>query len=233
MSLPQVVSREEWLAARKELLAQEKELTRTRDALNAERRRLGMVKIDKDYVFEGPQGEVGLRDLFDGCRQLVIQHFMFDPRWEDGCPSCSWAADEISDGRLRHLQEGDTAFAAVSRAPLAKIEAFKARMGWRFPWVSSYGTDFNIDFSVFTEDERRSGAGFNFGTPRRADLNVRDSELHGLSAFALEDGAVYHTYSTYDRGTDVLSSTWQLLDRTPLGRDDENHPDWPRRRVEY
>src|SRR3712207_2016388 len=142
-SMPPVVSREDWLEARKRLLEREKELTRARDALNGERRRLGMVRIEKDYAFEGPEGPARLPDLFEGRRQLVVQHFMFDPSWDDGCPSCSWAADEISEGRLRHLHEGDTAFAAVSLAPIEKIENYKRRRGWTFPWYSSRGSDFN------------------------------------------------------------------------------------------
>src|SRR5207245_2750317 len=152
MTLPKIATRDEWLTARKELLAKEKELTRQRDALNAERRRLPMVKIDKEYVFEGPDGKANLLDLFDGRRQLIIYHFMFDPNWEDGCPSCSAGADEVSDGLLAHLHIRDTTYVFVSRAPLAKIEAYKARQGWTFPWYSSYGSDFNYDFHV-TLDE--------------------------------------------------------------------------------
>src|SRR3954462_13720455 len=143
MSLPEIVSREEWLAARTELLAKEKELTRARDALNTERRRLPMVRIEKDYVFEGPGGALPRGALFDGRRQLIVRHFMFDPSWDDGCPSCSAAADELSDGLLAHLHARDTSFVTVSRVPLAKIEAYNARRGWTFPWVSSHGSDFN------------------------------------------------------------------------------------------
>ena len=148
MSLPDVVSREEWLAARKELLAKEKELTRARDALNTERRKLPMVEIDKPYVFEGPDGEATLLDLFEGRRQLIIYHFMFDPEWEDGCPSCTAGADEMSPGLLAHLHARDTSLAYVARAPLAKIERYKAKRGWTFPWYSSFGSDFNYDFDV-------------------------------------------------------------------------------------
>jgi predicted dithiol-disulfide oxidoreductase (DUF899 family) len=228
MSLPQVVSPEEWLAARKELLAQEKELTRVRDALNAERRRLGMVKIDKDYVFEGPEGSVGLLDLFDGCRQLVVQHFMFDPTWEDGCPSCSWAADEISAGRLQHLREGDTAFAAVSRAPLAKIEDYKARKGWTFPWYSSYGSDFNYDFQV-TLDESVAPVVYNYrskaehqqaGTGYYVE-GEQPIEQPGYSCFLRDGDTVYHTYSTYGRGTEAVGGSHYFLDLTALGRQQE------------
>src|SRR4249919_157661 len=140
MSLPDVVSREEWLEARKALLAREKEMTRAIDALNADRRRLPMVLVDKDYRFQGPDGEVGLLDLFEGRRQLFLQHFMFDPGWEDGCPSCTAAADEVSDGLLRHLAARDTSFAVVSRAPLDKLERYQAKRGWTFPWYSSSGS---------------------------------------------------------------------------------------------
>jgi predicted dithiol-disulfide oxidoreductase (DUF899 family) len=143
MSLPQVVSRDEWLVARKELLAKEKESTRQRDGLNAERRRLPMVQIDKDYVFEGPDGKASLLDLFEGRRQLIVRHLMFDPSWDEGCSSCTAGADEISDGLIGHLHTRDTSFVVVSRAPLRKIEAYKAKRGWTFPWYSSYGSDFN------------------------------------------------------------------------------------------
>ncbi len=163
MSLPQVVSRDEWLVARKELLAKEKELTRQRDALNAERRRLPMVKIDKDYIFEGSHGKARLFDLFDSRRQLIICHFMFAPSWDEGCPSCSAGADEISSGLLDHLHTRDTSFAYVSRAPLAKIEAYEARKGWTFPWYSSYGSDFNYDFHV-TLDESVAPLEYNYRT---------------------------------------------------------------------
>jgi predicted dithiol-disulfide oxidoreductase (DUF899 family) len=162
-NLPQVVSRDEWLAARKELLAREKELTRQRDELNAERRRLPMVRIDREYVFEGPDGKASLLDLFDGRRQLIVGHFMFDPRWDEGCSSCSAGADEISNGLLKHLHARDTTFVYVSRAPLAKIEAYKARKGWTFPWYSSYGNDFNYDFHV-TLDESAAPIEYNYRT---------------------------------------------------------------------
>jgi predicted dithiol-disulfide oxidoreductase (DUF899 family) len=152
MSLPKVVSPDEWLVARKELLLKEKELTRHRDAVNIERRNLPMVKIDKEYVFEGPGGPVSLLDLFDGRRQLIVGHFMFDPSWDDGCPSCSAGADEISDGLLQHLHTRDTTFVYVSRAPLAKLEDYKRRKGWTFLWFSSYGSDFNYDFHVTLDD---------------------------------------------------------------------------------
>jgi predicted dithiol-disulfide oxidoreductase (DUF899 family) len=226
MSLPKIASREEWLAARKELLAKEKELTRARDALNGERRRLGMVEIDKHYVFEGPQGQVDLLDLFEGRRQLIVHHFMFDPRWEDGCPSCSWAADEISNGRLRHLHEGDTAFAVVSRAPLAKIEDYKARRGWTFPWYSSHGSDFNYDFQV-TIDESVAPAIYNYRTKEeheRAGVSFEGEppfEYPGYSCFLRDGDTVFHTYSTYARGTETVGGAHYFLDLTALGRQQE------------
>src|SRR5437660_4671077 len=163
MSLPQVVSRDEWLTARNALLAKEKDLTRRRDALNTERRMLPMVKIDKDYVFDGPNGKAGLLDLFDGRRQLIVRHFMFDPSWDDGCPSCTAGADEICDGLLDHLHTRDTTFVVVSRAPLAKIEDYKTRRGWTFPWYSSYESDFNYDFHV-TLDESVAPVVYNYRT---------------------------------------------------------------------
>jgi predicted dithiol-disulfide oxidoreductase (DUF899 family) len=230
-------TREEWLAARIELLEREKELTRQSDELARRRRELPWVRVDKDYSFETEEGTKTLAELFDGCSQLVVYHLMFGPDDEAACPGCSFYADHL-DGSLAHLNQGDVTLVCASRAPLEKLQAYKRRMGWRFPWVSSDGTDFNLDFSLFTEEQRRSGSGYNFGTPRRAGLSLRDEELMALSAFALEDGVVYHTYSCYDRGTDVLNGTWQLLDRTPRGRfkaPSEAAPstDWPGRHDEY
>jgi predicted dithiol-disulfide oxidoreductase (DUF899 family) len=231
-----VGTREEWLAARVELLEREKALTRESDELARRRRELPWVRIDKEYTFETDEGTKTLAELFAGRSQLLVYHFMFGPTvegWPDvGCPGCSFTADSL-DGAAEHLPHHDVTFVAVSRAPLERLNAYKRRMGWRFPWVSYGDTDFNLDFSVFTEEGRRTGVGFNFGTPKHADMDLRNSELHGLSAFAVEDGVVYHTYSTYDRGTDALNATWQLLDRTSRGREDDKHPDWPRRRVEY
>ncbi len=223
-------TREEWLAARRELLEQEKEHTRRSDELARQRQELPWVPVDREYEFESADGTHGLGDLFAGRSQLLVYHLMFGPDDDAACPGCSFTADSLN-GAVIHLENRDVSFVAVSRAPLEKLLAYRERMGWSFPWVSSPG-DFNLDFSVFTEEERRSGTGFNFGTPRRADLNPREMELHGLSAFALEDGVVYHTYSTYDRGTDALCSTWQLLDRTPKGRGDDLDG-WPRRHDEY
>jgi predicted dithiol-disulfide oxidoreductase (DUF899 family) len=223
-------TREEWLAARRELLEKEKELTRRSDELARQRQALPWVPVEQEYEFEGPDGTHGLADLFAGRSQLLVYHLMFGPDDEAACEGCSFTADSLN-GAIVHLENRDVSFVAVSRAPLEKLLAYKERMGWSFPWVSSPG-DFNLDFSLFTEEERRTGTGLNFGTPRRADMNAHEMELHGLSAFALEDGAVYHTYSTYDRGTDILCSSWQLLDRAPKGRGEELG-DWPRRHDEY
>jgi predicted dithiol-disulfide oxidoreductase (DUF899 family) len=230
-----VGTREEWLAARIELLEQEKELTRRSDELAQQRQQLPWVPVDEEYSFETDERTKSLADLFDGRSQLLVYHFMFGPTvdgWpEAGCPGCSFTADSLG-GAVVHLEHRDVTFVATSRAPLENLTAFKQRMGWSFPWVSSDGSDFNLDFAVFTEEGRRTGRGFNFGTPKHADIDLRRDELHGLSAFALEGGVVYHTYSTYDRGTDVLNATWQLLDRTPKGRGDDPEG-WPRRHDEY
>jgi predicted dithiol-disulfide oxidoreductase (DUF899 family) len=230
-------TREEWLAARTALLEREKELTRRSDELARERQALPWVPVEKEYTFETDEGTKTLAELFDGRSELLVYHFMFGPTVEGwpaaGCPGCSYTADSL-DGAVAHLPHRDVMFVAVSRAPLEQLNAYRRRMGWSFPWVSYGDSDFNLDFGVFTEEERRTGKGFNFGTPKHADeIDLRETELHGLSAFALEDGVVYHTYSTYDRGTDALNATWQLLDRAPKGRDDDSHPEWPRRHDEY
>jgi predicted dithiol-disulfide oxidoreductase (DUF899 family) len=230
MTKHQVATREQWLAARRELLDREKELTRRSDELARERRELPWVRIDEEYSFQSADGPKKLADLFDGRSQLLVYHLMFGPEDSVPCIGCSYTADNI-DGAVFHLAHHDVTLVAVSRAPLDKLMAYQRRSGWRFPWVSAFGTDFNLDFSVFTEEARRTGTGFNFGTARLAHLDLRDTELHGLSAFALDDRVVYHTYSCYDRGTDVLSVTWQLLDRAPKGRD-TGSDDWPRRRAD-
>jgi predicted dithiol-disulfide oxidoreductase (DUF899 family) len=221
MKLPHVVSRDEWLVARKAFLAREKEFTRERDKVNAERRRLPMVKIDKEYTFEGPNGTVRLLDLFEGRRQLIVYHFMFDPSWDQGCPMCSFLADNI--GHLAHLRDArDTSLVVVSRAPLTKIEPFKARMGWTFPWHSSFGSDFNYDFHV-TLDEAVAPVEYNYkdkATLEKAGMSW-PSEHHGLSVFLRDGDAVFHTYSTYARGGDLLLGTYNYLDLTPLGRQEE------------
>ena len=205
MSLPHVVSRDEWLAARKELLAKEKELTRQRDALNAERRRLPMVEIDKDYVFEGPDGKASLLDLFDGRRQLIVGHFMFDPSWDDGCPSCSAGADEISDGLLEHLHARDTTFVVrLARAARQDRATTRRSKGWTFPWYSSYGSDFNYDFHV-TLDESVAPVEYNYRTQGRARAGGHGattsrassrSRCPGTSCFLRDGDDVFHTYST-------------------------------------
>lgn len=225
MSLPEVASRDEWLAARTRLLAKEKQFTRARDALNAERRRLPMVRIDKEYVFEGPDGKATLLDLFEGRRQLIVGHFMFDPSWEDGCPSCTAGADEIADGLLSHLHNRDTTFVYVSRAPLAQIEAYKAKRGWTFPWYSSHGSDFNYDFHV-TLDEAVTPIEYNYRTKAEHEEagtsyyieGDQPFELPGRSAFLRDDDTVYHTYSVYGRGLETIGGSYYLLDETALGR---------------
>ncbi|WP_163268828.1 DUF899 domain-containing protein [Chelativorans alearense] len=237
MSLPKVVSREEWLEARKALLAKEKEMTRARDALSAERRRLPMVKIEKDYVFDGPDGKKRLIDLFEGRRQLMVQHFMFDPRWEKGCPGCTAGTDEISGGLLRHLNSRDTSYACISRAPLEKLERYKAERGWSIPWYSSYGSDFNYDFGV-TVDESRGPAVYNYKTKEEHEKagtgyyfeGEQPKEQPGLSCFLRVGDDVYHTYSTFGRGDEATGGSYYWLDLTALGRQEE----WeePKGRVE-
>jgi predicted dithiol-disulfide oxidoreductase (DUF899 family) len=231
-----VGTREEWLAARVALLAEEKELTRQSDQLALKRQALPWVLVDKDYGFETEEGTKTLGELFAGRPQLLVYHFMFGPTvdgWpEAGCVGCSFTADSL-DGAAVHLPSRGVTFVAVSSAPLENLLAYRKRMGWSFPWVSQGDSDFNLDFSVFTEEGRTSGIGFNFGTPKHAaEIDLRREELHGLSAFRLDDGVVYHTYSCYDRGTDVLNATWQLLDRTPQGRGDDP-AGWPRWHDEY
>jgi predicted dithiol-disulfide oxidoreductase (DUF899 family) len=227
MSLPKIVSHDEWVVARKELLSEEKALTRARDKLSAKRRELPMVKIDKDYTFEGPDGTMGLRDLFEGRSQLIVQHFMFDPSWEDGCPSCTAAADEISEGLLRHLHTRDTTFAAVSRAPLAKVEKYKRKKRWMFPWYSSYGSDFNYDFHV-TIDPSKAPVEYNFrdaGELKESGagwmLEPGSSEQPGHSAFLRIGDDVFHTFSSYARGAEWLGGSYAFLDWTALGRQED------------
>ncbi len=226
MSLPDVVSREAWRAARVDLLAQEKAMTRARDAQNTKRRELPMVRIETDYVFEGPDGSARLLDLFDGRRQLIVQHFMFDPSWEDGCPSCSAAADEISAGLLEHLHARDTTLAVVSRAPIERIERYKARKGWTFPWYSSNGTDFNYDFHV-TLDESVAPVEYNFRDKEELEqagigwLADGSSEQPGYSVFLRDGDQIFHTYSMYARGTESLGGSYYFLDLTALGRQED------------
>jgi len=214
-----IVSPHEWISAHKKLLAKEKESTRVRDQLAAERRALPWVKIEKNYVFDAPEGKVTLADLFGGRSQLVIYHFMFGPDWEEGCPSCSFVSDHI-DGALPHLAARDVTVVMVSRAPLAKIEAFKKRMGWHFKWVSSYGNDFNADFHVsFTKDDMAQGkVNYNYTMQE-----FPSAEAPGLSVFYKDTkGKVFHTYSTYGRGLDPLVATYTILDLVPKGRDEDS-----------
>ncbi|MDQ6697976.1 MAG: DUF899 domain-containing protein [Actinomycetota bacterium] len=227
MSLPRIATRDEWLTARKELLAKEKDLTKQRDALNAERRQLPMVEIEKDYAFDGPDGQVRLIDLFDGRPQLVIYHFMFEPEWEDGCPSCTAGTDELSSGFLEHLRTRDTSYAMVSRAPLPKLERWKAVKGWDLPWYSSYGSDFNYDFGV-TIDDSVAPAQYNYRTKaeeeaRGSDFFASDAsfEMPGRSCFLQVDGTVFHTYSQYARGLESTGGSYYFLDLTALGRQEE------------
>jgi predicted dithiol-disulfide oxidoreductase (DUF899 family) len=228
MSLPKIVTRGEWLAARKELLAKEKELTRRRDALNVERRELPMVEIEKDYVFEGPRGRATLLDLFEGRRQLVVGHFMFDPRWEEGCPSCSAGVDELSDGLTGHLNVRDTSLAYVSRAPIEKLERYKRKKGWDIPWYSSYGSDFNYDFGV-TQDESVAPLEYNYRSREEHERagtgyyfeGEQPLELPGFSFFLRLDARVFHTYSAYGRGAEMLGGSYYWLDLTALGRQEE------------
>jgi predicted dithiol-disulfide oxidoreductase (DUF899 family) len=226
MSLPKVVSPAEWLAARRKLLVEEKAMTRARDALSATRRELPMVAVDKEYLFEGPQGTATLLDLFDGSRQLIVQHFMFDPSWDDGCPSCTAASDEISDGLIAHLRARDTNLVVISRAPLEKIERYKAKRGWTFPWLSSYGSDFNYDYNV-TIDGSVAPVMWNFRTLDELEnvglgwLGEGSSEQPGYSMFLRDGDAVFHTYSMYARGTEMLGGSYYFLDMTALGRQEE------------
>ncbi len=230
-----IASREEWLIARRALLAREKEATRLRDALSTERRSLPMVRVDKAYTFDGPEGQKTLRDLFGPHRQLVVYHFMFAPAWEEGCKSCSYVMDNV-EGALMHIAAADTAFAAVSRAPLAKLEAFKARMGWRFPWLSSGETDFNYDFHV-TLDDARSSVEYNYEPAtelrRRGEIPQVPGDLPGFSVFLRDGDDVFHTYSTYQRGVDTFLNTFNLLDLTPLGRGEQRPMQWVRYHDRY
>jgi predicted dithiol-disulfide oxidoreductase (DUF899 family) len=228
-----VATREEWLAARVELLEEEKELTRRSDELAQRRRELPWVRVDKEYVFDTNEGAKTLAELFDGRSQLIVYHFMHGPNTPDGCEGCTFATDSFN-GTEAHLAAHDVTFVLASRSPLATLNAYKRRMGWSIPWVSSAGSDFNRDFGAWTEVDRRNGTGWNFGTPSGAEVDVvNDMELMALSAFALEDRVVYHTYSAYDRGTDALNSAWGLLDRSPKGRADGVERNWPRRKDEY
>lgn len=217
-SAHKVVSRQEWVAARKLLLAREKDLTRRRDDINRQRRALPWVRVEKNYVFDTPEGRKSLADLFAGRSQLIVYHFMFGPEWKEGCPSCSFVSDHV-DGALPHLAARDVTVTMVSRASLAKIAEFKKRMGWRVPWVSSHGTDFNVDFGVsFNKEQLASGAvDYNY-----AVQPFPSEEAPGISAFFKDaDGTVYHTYSAYARGLETLVGAYMILDMAPKGRDED------------
>jgi predicted dithiol-disulfide oxidoreductase (DUF899 family) len=228
-----VVSHEEWLKARLELLVAEKEFTRHRDALTRCRMAMPWERVEKSYRFEGPKGALSLADLFDGRSQLIVYHFMLGPDWEEGCKSCSFRADNFN-GIPIHLNHRDVTFTAVSRAPLAKIEAYRKRMGWSFPWVSSYGSDFNFDHHVsFTPDEIARGEGcYNY---RAQPIKV--SEQVGISVFYRNDRSeVFHTYSCYSRGVDMLNGAYHYLDLVPKGRDEDGLEftmKWLRRHDQY
>ena len=229
----EIVSEAEWLVARKDLLTREKEFTRQRDALSAARRQLPMLKVDKEYVFNGPDGEETLSDLFEGRSQLIVYHFMLGPGWEQGCKSCSYLADHF-DGANWHLPHRDVTFVAVSRAPSSEIQAYQKRMGWRFNWVSSFGYDFNVDYHVSftTEDEKKNKAYYNY-----ANGEYINDEMPGLSVFFKDEtGDVFHTYSTYARGLDILVGAYNFLDLVPNGRDEDRFDftmEWVRRHDDY
>lgn len=233
MTTHRVVSKEQWLEARRALLAEEKAFTRQRDALNAKRRDLPWVKVDKSYSFDTPDGKQTLADLFGKRSQLLVYHFMYGPDWEQGCPTCSFWADNF-EGIDVHLAHRDMSFVAISRAPLDKLQAYQKRMGWRFKWVSSHDSDFNWDFRVsFTPEEMESGEKFyNFETG-----GFPSSEGPGASAFIKDDdGTLFHTYSTFARGLDILNGAYHWMDIAPKGRDEDGLPHaqaWLRRRDQY
>jgi predicted dithiol-disulfide oxidoreductase (DUF899 family) len=227
-----IVSQDEWLAARKALLAKEKEFSKARDQLSTARRALPWVKVEKNYVFDGPAGKETLADLFGAKSQLLVYHFMLGPGWVQGCPSCSFLADHF-DGAVAHLAQRDVTLVVVSRAPLAEIEAYKKRMGWKFKWVSSYGTDFNRDYHVsFSKDEVAGEVEYNYAMGK-----FPSEEAPGISAFIKDEaGSVFHTYSSYARGLDILLGTYNFLDMAPKGRDEDGLPwtmAWVRRHDEY
>jgi predicted dithiol-disulfide oxidoreductase (DUF899 family) len=226
-----IVTNEEWLAARKGFLVKEKEFTRLRDELARQRRELPWVKVEKTYVFDGPNGKESLSDLFAGRSQLIVNHFMFGADWNEGCPSCSFWADTYN-GVVVHLEHRDASFVVISRAPLEKLEAYKKRMGWSFRWVSALHTDFNRDYHVsFTPDEQKTAV-YNFKAG-----GFGSSEAPGVSVFARDDaGNIFHTYSCYARGLDTLNGAYQLLDLLPKGRDEQGLPHpmaWVRRHDKY
>jgi predicted dithiol-disulfide oxidoreductase (DUF899 family) len=229
---PRIASRDDWTAARIALLAREKAFTSERDALAAARRELPWVRVEKPYRFEGPDGALTLADLFSGRGQLIVYHFMFGPDWEEGCPSCSFWADNFERIDI-HLAHRDTTLVAVSKAPFAKLDAYRRRMGWTFPWVSSHDTDFNEDFHVTFTPEERDGGRIVYNWRERGFNGL---EAPGVSVFARDGDVVYHTYSAYSRGIDMLNGAYHLLDLTPKGRDEAGLPHsmaWLRRRDRY
>jgi len=247
MTAHRIASRDEWLQERVELLKAEKELTRAGDALAKRRQDLPWVKVDKHYEFDTDQGRTSIKDLFRGRSQMIVYHFMFGPDFKAGCPSCSAIADTFN-GFWEHLAHHDVMFWAVSRAPLDKLDAYKARMGWTFPWASSFGSDFNYDFAVGITEEQQSEEGYEYNFAAQppsnppsnpwsesagADPRAFMRELPGMSSFVLEDGEVYHAYSAYARGLDGLWGMYQWLDRAPLGRNEEGAGLWWKRRDEY
>ncbi|TDN63601.1 thioredoxin family protein [Paraburkholderia sp. BL10I2N1] len=236
MEQHRIVSREEWLAAHKAHLAEEKALTHARDALAAKRRALPWAKVDKTYSFDTPHGRKTLAELFNVRSQLIVYHFMLGPDWDEGCPGCSFLSDHI-DGALLHVEQRDVAYVAVSRAPLAKIEAFRKRMGWHFRWVSSHGSDFNYDYHVsFTPEQRAKGkVYYNFDMTEVTAQGFDSDELPGVSVFYKDEaGDVFHTFSAYGRGAEPLIGAYNLLDLTPKGRDEEhNMMDWLRHHDRY
>jgi predicted dithiol-disulfide oxidoreductase (DUF899 family) len=232
---PAVVSRRVWLASRKELLQEEKNLTRHKDRVNSQRRRLPMVKVEKNYTFDAPEGRVSLLDLFEGRRQLIVYHFMFDPAWEKGCPGCTGLVNALGD--LSMLNKRDTTYVLISRAPLAKLEGYRTEQGWNRRWVSSYGSDFNYDFHV-TQDKAVVPLEYNFRPQQELESRSKEEpwflegENHGLSVFFRIDSEVFHTYSTYARGCESITDAYSLLDLTPYGRqeDFEDSPSgWPQK----
>jgi predicted dithiol-disulfide oxidoreductase (DUF899 family) len=232
--LHSVVSRQQWLVARKALLAKEKEATHLRDQLNAERLALPWVKVEKPYLFDTPAGKKSLADLFDGRSQLIVYHFMYGPEWKAGCPGCSFLSDHI-DGALPHLNHHDVTWTAVSRAPIAEIERYKTRMGWHFPWASSLGSDFNFDYNVsFTKAALEAGTTLYDYEQQPPRPDAEDTELPGMSAFSLDDsGNVFHTYSSYGRGTEDWIGALMILDQAPKGRNETTPMDFVRRHDEY
>jgi predicted dithiol-disulfide oxidoreductase (DUF899 family) len=224
MSLPRVTTRDEWLVAREQLLAREKESTQARDVLNTARRELPMVEVERDYVFEGPDGAARLADLFAGRHQLIVYHFMFDPSWDEGCSSCTAGTDELSTGFFEHLHTRDTSYAMVSRAPFEKLERWREKRGWDIPWYSSFGSEFNYDFGVTIDEAVRPGA-YNYRAKAEFEAMGSDFfeadqpfEMPGRSCFLAADGRVFHTYSQYARGLESTGGSYYFLDLTALGR---------------